>query len=148
MSAYLDAIPEPLYALFGTGYLGYTVAREWGKGRKCARPDVAAPALHPRSSSTTQAAGLSGLVSGTDTATPIRTSDQPIATGLTVRRRCTPKTTPYIAPMSNDHAMPTWHGTTILSVRRGGKVVVDRRRPGLDGPDGHETQRAQSPPPR
>jgi hypothetical protein len=27
--------------------------------------------------------------------------------------------------MSNDpHAMPTWHGTTILSVRRGGKVVV------------------------
>ena len=33
MSAYLNAIPEPLYALFGTGYLGYTVAREWGKGR-------------------------------------------------------------------------------------------------------------------
>jgi hypothetical protein len=33
MAAYLAAIPEPLYALFGTGYLGYTVAREWGKGR-------------------------------------------------------------------------------------------------------------------
>lgn len=33
MTAYLAAIPEPLYALFGTGYLGYTVAREWGKGR-------------------------------------------------------------------------------------------------------------------
>lgn len=33
MTAYLAAIPEPLYALFGFGYLGYTVAREWGKGR-------------------------------------------------------------------------------------------------------------------
>lgn len=33
IAAYLRAIPEPLYALFGTGYLGYTVAREWGKGR-------------------------------------------------------------------------------------------------------------------
>jgi len=33
MAAYLVAIPEPLYALFGTGYLGYTVAREWGKRR-------------------------------------------------------------------------------------------------------------------
>jgi hypothetical protein len=31
MNAYLTGIPEPLYALFGTGYLGYTVAREWGK---------------------------------------------------------------------------------------------------------------------
>ncbi|TPG19955.1 hypothetical protein EAH79_10295 [Sphingomonas koreensis] len=31
MRAYLDAIPEPLYALFGTGYLGYTAARQWGK---------------------------------------------------------------------------------------------------------------------
>ena len=31
MTAYLNALPEPLYALFGTGYLGYTVAREWGK---------------------------------------------------------------------------------------------------------------------
>jgi hypothetical protein len=33
IAAYLDAIPEPLYALFGTGYLGYTVVREWGKAR-------------------------------------------------------------------------------------------------------------------
>lgn len=33
MTAYLNGIPEPLYALFGTGYLGYTVAREWGKAR-------------------------------------------------------------------------------------------------------------------
>ena len=34
VNAYLNALPEPLYALFGTGYLGYTVAREWGKGRR------------------------------------------------------------------------------------------------------------------
>lgn len=33
MNAYLNGIPEPLYALFGTGYLGYTVARSWGKAR-------------------------------------------------------------------------------------------------------------------
>jgi hypothetical protein len=33
MRAYFAAIPEPLYALFGTGYLGYTAAREWGKAR-------------------------------------------------------------------------------------------------------------------
>lgn len=31
MTAYLSALPEPLYALFGTGYLGYTAARQWGK---------------------------------------------------------------------------------------------------------------------
>ena len=31
MTTYLAGIPEPLYALFGTGYLGYTVARTWGK---------------------------------------------------------------------------------------------------------------------
>ncbi|QIG79322.1 holin family protein [Stakelama tenebrarum] len=31
MNAYLSGIPEPLYALFGTGYLGYTAARQWGK---------------------------------------------------------------------------------------------------------------------
>ena len=31
MGAYLKAIPEPLYVLFGTGYLGYTAARTWGK---------------------------------------------------------------------------------------------------------------------
>ena len=33
MSAYLNGLPEPLYALFGTGYLGYTAARQWGKSR-------------------------------------------------------------------------------------------------------------------
>ena len=31
ITAYLNGLPEPLYALFGTGYLGYTVARQWGK---------------------------------------------------------------------------------------------------------------------
>lgn len=31
MTAYLNAIPESLYMLFGTGYLGYTAARQWGK---------------------------------------------------------------------------------------------------------------------
>ncbi len=31
MRAYLHALPEPLYVLFGTGYLGYTAARQWGK---------------------------------------------------------------------------------------------------------------------
>ena len=30
---YLNGLPEPLYALFGTGYLGYTAARQWGKFR-------------------------------------------------------------------------------------------------------------------
>jgi hypothetical protein len=30
-AAYLQAIPEPLYALFGTGYLGYTAARTWAR---------------------------------------------------------------------------------------------------------------------
>ena len=33
MGAYLEAIPEPLYMLFGTGYLGYTAARSWGKAK-------------------------------------------------------------------------------------------------------------------
>ena len=33
MTAYLRGIPEELYALFGTGYLGYTVARQWGKAK-------------------------------------------------------------------------------------------------------------------
>jgi hypothetical protein len=33
MHLYLTGIPEPLYALFATGYLGYTVAREWGKAK-------------------------------------------------------------------------------------------------------------------
>ena len=31
MTAYLNGLPEPLYALFGTGYLGYAVMRQWGK---------------------------------------------------------------------------------------------------------------------
>ena len=31
MNAYLGGLPESLYALFGTGYLGYTAARQWGK---------------------------------------------------------------------------------------------------------------------
>ena len=30
MNAYLIGLPEPLYALFGTGYLGCTLARQWG----------------------------------------------------------------------------------------------------------------------
>ncbi|MEN9933009.1 MAG: hypothetical protein RIS17_1582 [Pseudomonadota bacterium] len=33
MSRYLNGLPEPLYALFGTGYLGYTAARQWGKAK-------------------------------------------------------------------------------------------------------------------
>lgn len=33
MNAYLAGLPEPLYALFGTGYLGYTVVRQWGKNQ-------------------------------------------------------------------------------------------------------------------
>lgn len=33
MAAYFRGLPEPLYALFGTGYVGYTVARQWGKAR-------------------------------------------------------------------------------------------------------------------
>ena len=32
-AAWLNALPEPLYALFGTGYLGYTAARAWGKAK-------------------------------------------------------------------------------------------------------------------
>ncbi|MEZ5744703.1 MAG: holin family protein [Sphingomonadaceae bacterium] len=31
MNSYLNGLPEPLYALFGTGYLGYAVVRQWGK---------------------------------------------------------------------------------------------------------------------
>ena len=33
MTAYLRGLPEELYALFGTGYLGYTAARAWGKAK-------------------------------------------------------------------------------------------------------------------
>jgi hypothetical protein len=31
MTGYLKSLPDSLYALFGTGYLGYTAARQWGK---------------------------------------------------------------------------------------------------------------------
>jgi hypothetical protein len=34
MTSYLSALPEPLYALFGTGYLGYTFARQWGEAKR------------------------------------------------------------------------------------------------------------------
>lgn len=33
MNAYLGGIPEEMWMLFGTGYLGYTAARSWGKGK-------------------------------------------------------------------------------------------------------------------
>ena len=33
MTGYLAALPEALYALFGTGYLGYSAIRQWGKTR-------------------------------------------------------------------------------------------------------------------
>lgn len=33
ITAYLNGLPEPLYMLFGTGYLGYTAARQWGKAK-------------------------------------------------------------------------------------------------------------------
>jgi hypothetical protein len=33
MNGYLGGIPEPLYALFGTGYLGYSAMRQWGKAK-------------------------------------------------------------------------------------------------------------------
>ena len=33
MNAYLSGIPESMWALFGTGYLGYTAARSWGKAK-------------------------------------------------------------------------------------------------------------------
>lgn len=31
MTLYLSGIPDPLYTLFGTGYLGYSAMRQWGK---------------------------------------------------------------------------------------------------------------------
>jgi len=33
ITMYLNGLPEPLYMLFGTGYLGYTAARQWGKAK-------------------------------------------------------------------------------------------------------------------
>jgi Holin of 3TMs, for gene-transfer release len=31
MNGYLSGIPDSVWGLFGTGYLGYTAARQWGK---------------------------------------------------------------------------------------------------------------------
>jgi hypothetical protein len=31
MTSYLRGLPDELYTLFGTGYLGYTAARTWQK---------------------------------------------------------------------------------------------------------------------
>ena len=33
MNSYLAGIPDSLWGLFGTGYLGYTAARQWGKAK-------------------------------------------------------------------------------------------------------------------
>ena len=33
MTSYLRGLPEELYMLFRTGYLGYTAARTWGKAK-------------------------------------------------------------------------------------------------------------------
>lgn len=33
MTGYLRGLPDELYTLFGTGYLGYTAARAWGKSK-------------------------------------------------------------------------------------------------------------------
>ncbi len=37
MKAWLDAIPEDMWMLFGVGYLGYTGARMWEKGKGVTR---------------------------------------------------------------------------------------------------------------
>ncbi|WP_121119624.1 holin family protein [Croceibacterium ferulae] len=37
MNTYLNGLPEELYVLFGTGYLGYTAARQWGKAKVAAQ---------------------------------------------------------------------------------------------------------------
>jgi hypothetical protein len=37
MNTYLNGLPEELYVLFGTGYLGYTAARQWGKTKGAAQ---------------------------------------------------------------------------------------------------------------
>ena len=34
ITSYLNGLPEELYVLFGTGYLGYTAARQWGKVKR------------------------------------------------------------------------------------------------------------------
>ena len=33
VTAWLNSIPDSMWALFGTGYLGYTAARSWDKGK-------------------------------------------------------------------------------------------------------------------
>ncbi|WP_260923164.1 holin family protein [Novosphingobium sp. 9] len=33
MTSYLQGLPEALYTLFGTGYLGYSAIRQWGKAK-------------------------------------------------------------------------------------------------------------------
>lgn len=33
MNAYLNGIPDSMWTLFGTGYLGYTAARTWAKAK-------------------------------------------------------------------------------------------------------------------
>ena len=33
ITGYLRGLPDELYALFGTGYLGYTAAGQWGKAK-------------------------------------------------------------------------------------------------------------------
>lgn len=33
MNDYLGGIPDSMWTLFGTGYLGYTAARSWGKAK-------------------------------------------------------------------------------------------------------------------
>jgi len=33
MAAYLSGLPDALYALMGSAYLGYTAARQWGKAQ-------------------------------------------------------------------------------------------------------------------
>ena len=33
ITGYLRGLPDELYTLFGTGYLGYTAARQWGKAK-------------------------------------------------------------------------------------------------------------------
>ncbi len=47
MNAYLNGLPEPLYALFGTGYLGYTAARQWGRSRASKSRIAPAIAVYP-----------------------------------------------------------------------------------------------------
>ncbi len=33
MTSYFEGLPQPLYALFGAAYLGYTAARQYGKAK-------------------------------------------------------------------------------------------------------------------